>query len=162
MSLMKLFEFTKIFKEEEENLSIFTDDEDNDESMYNYSLAQKPRRLKVTRLKPILKRALLDLKQKGRIDTGDANLNIFLKFFLNEDPKKTVLLVDNFLALAKLMKGSNPPKLMLEFDSDNEIGEIQKDLAKEQKDKLLSLKLQSIDEVIRRTERVKKRRDGIK
>ena len=106
----------------------------------------------------MFKRALLDLKLKGRIDTGDSVLNIFLGFFLNEDPKKVVLLVDNFLTVSQSIRRNEIVKL--NFDSDEESQDLsdgQKSLGDQDKKKLLSLKLQSIDEVIKRSERIKRK-----
>ncbi|CAI2365470.1 unnamed protein product [Moneuplotes crassus] len=154
ISLDSLFDYNKIYKEEKDNVSIFTD-EGNDNCFDT-----ERKKIKAKKLKPVLKRALLDLKIKGRIDTGDSILNTFLGFFLNEDPKKIILLVDSFCSLAK-----NLPKkemINLHFGSD-EISEVSlssgKSLKEEDREKLISLKLQSIDEVIKRSERMKGRKN---
>ena len=156
MTTKVLFDFSRVYKHEEDNLSIFSDKPEYTTSR-TYGFDKTPKRkLKVTKLKHVFKRALVDLKQKGRIDTGDSNINILLKFFLDENTQKITLLVDNFLTMARLLKSKNPPKLdVLEsMDSDENCS-----IANEDKDKLISLKLQSIDEVIKRSERIGKKRD---
>ena len=101
MSFKTLFDFNQIFQQDPDDISIFTDDSKEMEKD-SVSEAQKFRKkIKVKKLKDIFKKALVDVKRKGKIDTGDKNLDVFMNLFLKEDPKKIILLIDNFLTLAR-------------------------------------------------------------
>lgn len=112
-------------------------------------------KIKATKLKDIFKRALVDLKRKGRIDTGDRNLDKFLNFFVKEDSKKIILLIDQFLSLAKMKNITGNIRLStdsMDDENSDSTKSLKYDMKKEEDNKLINLKLQAINEEIQEIE----------
>ena len=101
MSFKNLFDFNKIFQQDPDDISIFTDDSKEIDNDTLSDVQRYRKKIKVKKLRDIFKKALVDVKRKGKINTGDKNLDVFLNLFLKEDPKKIILLIDNFLSLAR-------------------------------------------------------------
>ena len=164
MSFSVIFDFCKIYPDDDENISIFTTDSDDSDPQSYLQGKQYQKKIKAEKLKDVFKRALVDIKRKGRIDTGDRNLDKFLGFFIKEDPKKIVLLVDNFLSLVQTIQTKSNPNCKLTLDESNEdndsVSDAQKsEIGQEEKEKLINLKLQAIEEVIKRGEKIKRKRE---
>lgn len=106
MSFSNLFDFSKIFQQDPDDISIFTDDSQEIDKDTLSDIHRFRKKIKVKKLRDIFGKALVDVKRKGKINLGDKNLDVFLNLFLKEDPKKIILLIDNFLTLARPLGNS--------------------------------------------------------